>query len=176
MLPLIEIIIILRGKNIWLFRFTYLFLILFIWKYFIKRIAVCWFLRSHILVRVSKIMFLASPPPPPPKRYYSINRWTHIVNMTGFTIHYPSNIYLVDNFLNIAYAKNWVIFVFKVDLLRFFPTKPFSRKSWELVGSSKSTDQFIFSESPSYLLVCKINFQNGKVSNFFNIKYNFQFR
>ena len=129
-----------EGKNIWLFRFTYLFLILFVWKCFIKWIAVCWFLHSHILVRVSRITFLA----PPPKQYYSINRWTLIVKMTGFTIHHPSNIYLVNNFLNIAYAKNQVFFVFKVVLPRFFPIKPFSRKSWELVGSSKSTDQVIF--------------------------------
>ena len=85
-----------------------------------------------------------SCPTPTPKQYYSINRWTLIVKMTGFTIHHPSNIYLVNNFLNIAYAKNQVFFVFKVVLPRFFPIKPFSRKSWELVGSSKSTDQVIF--------------------------------
>ena len=119
MLPVIDIIIISRRKNIWLFRFTYLFLTLFIWKSFIKRIAVCCFLRSHIIVRISRIIFLASPP-----EDMTASTDEHILQtVTGFTTIHPSNIYLVDNFLNIAYAKNQVFLVFKVVSLRFFPNK-----------------------------------------------------
>ena len=79
-----------RGGNTGLFRFMYLFLILFIWKSFIKRIAVCCFLRSHILVRVSRIIFLAFLSP---RWYCSINRWTHIVNNDWF-YNYSSFKYL----------------------------------------------------------------------------------
>ena len=77
------------------------------------------------------------------KEFYQPNSPPDDIAASTDDIH-PSNIYLIDNFLNIAYAKNQVFLVFKVVLLRFFPIKPFSRKSWELVGSSKSKNQFIF--------------------------------
>ena len=133
MLPLTKMIITSSGKNIWLFKFTHLFLILFIWKSFIKQLAVCCFLRSQMLVRVSRIILLASLS----RRYFSNKRWTHIVSSNWFHKIHPSNIYLVDNFLNIAYAKSRMFLVFNLVSLRFFLIKPFSRKSWELVSSSK---------------------------------------
>ena len=134
MLPLTKMIIISSGKNIWLFKFMHLFLILFIWKSFIKQLAVCCFLRSQMLVRVSRIILLASLS----RRYFSSKRWlSNIVSNNWFHKIHPSNIYLVDNFLNIAYAKNWMFLVFNMASLRFFLIKPFSRKSWELVSSSK---------------------------------------
>ena len=76
-------------------------------------------MRSHIIVRISRIIFLASPPDD-----MTASTDEHILQtVTGFTIIHPSSIYLVDNFLNIAYAKNQVFLVFKVVSLRFFPNK-----------------------------------------------------
>ena len=134
-----------EGKKYLTFQ-VYVSVFDFTWKSFIKRRAVCCFLRGHMLVRVSRIMFLASPPDDITASNDEHILWT----MTGFTIVHPSNIYLVDNFLNIAYAKKQVFLVFKVVLLRYFPIKPFSRKSWELVGSSKDTSIYFLVNRSSW--------------------------